>query len=369
MLPLGCSREPSATNDPPAGQTRAAPIGETAYTRLLEERSGSAVAPADLAGAASSAEQAIEARLEHLAEKIRPGAGWREVFADLRLEHPTDAAEVLATYRQEVERAAAFVARQDFVTLPPSLPDVVEGRNRLIRESFPLALYMGGSLAVTLSPGQEPAPAYLANHCRVCIPPLAVHEAYPGHHVAFYHSSIANAGLEPGQPVEIRTRPPLPFFHEGWGLYSELLMLDHGYYGGDPARELGAWRMLLLRALRARVDAMLHGGALDATGAATLYQERLLTGADAARAEVRRHLADPANKASYFVGLLQILELRRLAHEADPPLTLKEFHNRLLRRPGPIPEIARSEFGVELDGLGGFDFESGRMLTAVGRTG
>ena len=124
-------------------------------------------------------------------------------------------------------------------------------------------------------------------------------------------------------------------------------MLNLGYYEGNPEGELGAWRLLLLRALRTRVDVSLHTGLLDEEGAKTLYQERLLMDVNAAGAEIRRHLANPTNKASYFVGLLQILELRRRVFEAEPGMTLEQFHDRLLRRPGPLPSVGREEFGLE----------------------
>lgn len=54
-------------------------------------------------------------------------------------------------------------------------------------------------------------------------------------------------------------------------------------------------------------------------------------------------------KASYFVGLLQILalraELERRAGEKD--FDRRAFHDRLLEWPLPWPEIARRLFGVE----------------------
>jgi len=347
-LALACSDDQSAPGVAgPSGQRPAGPIGEDSYAELLLAESGSSVSTQRLAELAGKAEESFEAKLDQLASRIRPNTDWRELFADLRQDRPSDREETIAAYHSEIERAAAFVARHQIVTLPPSLPEVAEARNRVTRENFPLALYMDGSLGITVSPGPELDFEYLANHCYVCIPPLAVHEGYPGHHVAFYHSSIAQAGLELGQEVRIRTRPARPFFHEGWGLYSELLMLNLGYYEGNPEGELGAWRLLLLRALRTRVDVSLHTGLLDEEGAKTLYQERLLMDVNAAGAEIRRHLANPTNKASYFVGLLQILELRRRVFEAEPGMTLEQFHDRLLRRPGPLPSVGREEFGLE----------------------
>jgi uncharacterized protein (DUF885 family) len=109
--------------------------------------------------------------------------------------------------------------------------------------------------------------------------------------------------------------------------------------------------MLLLRATRARVDALLHAGELAVDEATADYQELLMMGPDAADTEVRRHLGRPTNKATYFVGLLQIQALRRRALAAQPGLELRVFHDRLLRQPRRLTAVAREEFGLELGAL------------------
>jgi hypothetical protein len=65
-------------------------------------------------------------------------------------------------------------------------------------------------------------------------------------------------------------------------------------------------------------------------------------------------------KASYFLGLEQILELRRQVAtqeswerwEPSNPLEnradLLHFHQRLLGAPAPLTEVARERFGIEL---------------------
>ncbi len=60
-------------------------------------------------------------------------------------------------------------------------------------------------------------------------------------------------------------------------------------------------------------------------------------------------------KASYYVGLLQILELRRRFRAANPELPPRRFHDRLLGPPAPIPSIARERFAVELGPPGDAD--------------
>ncbi len=99
---------------------------------------------------------------------------------------------------------------------------------------------------------------------------------------------------------------------------------------------------------RAEIDARLHGGGLTVTAAVERYRSELLLTPEAAAGEVRVHLAKPGVKASYFVGLLQILELRERLRAAGGELSERAFHDRLLGPPAPVPEIAERRFGVEL---------------------
>lgn len=350
LVAAGCAPEP--------GRREHGPVGLDAFESRLSAQAGTPAAAADLLTRSTAARLAFSERMNELAARLEPGAGWLEVFDRLRHDGPTEVDALLADYRGELDRAADFVERRDLVTLPEEELPVVELQNVALRSLFPLALYLDGKLAVTTSAGADADPSYLANHCSICIPPLAVHEGYPGHHVAFSLMGLRGktTGEAGSDPAVRERRPANRFLIEGWGLYAELLMLEQGYYD-DPARELGAWRMLLLRALRATVDVELHTRAITEEDAVATYVTELGMTRDAARTEVRRHLAEPTMKASYFAGLLQILELRRQVQEDTAAGSLRELHDRLLRAAGAQPtatlaELARTAFAVELDRLG-----------------
>ncbi len=284
----------------------------------------------------------IERHMDQLAQAVGEPDGWQPFFERLRRQAPADEAAVLAAYRAELTRAAEYARTLDLVSLPATEPEVLALENPSLRAHFPLALYHDGRFAVTTASADADDPAYLTNHCWVCIPPLAVHEGYPGHHVAF--ARMSDAAGEPPSVAELARYKP---FVEGWALYAEVLMLEHSYYV-DLERRLAAWRMILLRLVRAEIDAGLHGGGLEPAAAEEIYRQRLLLTPAAAAAEVRTHLAKPTVKASYFVGLLQILELREALRAGDPDLPPRAFHDRLLGPPAPIPRIARELFDIEL---------------------
>lgn len=350
-LALGCAPTP----DPVASTARAEPlpVGDGSYDEALSQMAGLPLSGRELARDAGQDMERLEAEAAEVARQIGDGtATWRELLADAVASHPEDAAAVLAAYRREIERSYAWLAERDLVTLPadgPSAVEVVEIQNPIFQRYFSLAMYLDGRLAVTARPAEggaesgNPKNPYLKNHCHICIPPLAVHEIFPGHHVAYRRAEQA----VPDEAERRLLNRRRPVYHEGWALYVEGLMLEQGYYE-DPLQRLGALRLIYLRSLRALIDPELHGGRLGRDEAEALYVRDGLLTAEAARAEVDRHLKDPGLKASYFLGARWIFSLRDRWLESNPEASLKIFHDRLLGKPEPLPEIARERFAVDL---------------------
>lgn len=302
------------------------------FRRNLTRYAGEVIDPAAVIGAASVVFGHLEIALTRASWQVDPdAAGWREVFDHLRRDAPASATEVLSWYRSELDHASSFVREADLAAVPETPIEVVEVKSSVFEETFPLALYLrGGTLGVITRAATDPA--YLGNHCRVCVAPLAVHEGVPGHHLAFSREGA----VDPAAPIN-------PVVHEGWALYAEVLMLEHGYWRDYPERELAALRMVAWRALRATIDAELHCGGLDRHAAEELYRSRLGMTADAATIELTRHLLAPGHKASYFVGASRILALRSVVG-ADR----RRFHDELLAHLGPMPEVANRVFNVDL---------------------
>ena len=341
-MAVGALEPVTAPTRPPAVEP-AMPVGAADYDLLLARLAGEPIDGGELERLALETSEHLERRLDDLAARLGD-ADWRRAFSRLRQDHAPDAAATLEAYRREIARQGDFLRRQPLVALPASGVEVVETGNPIFRRYFSLAMYLDGRLALTLAPppgepAAENAADYLRNHCRVCIPPLVAHEVWPGHHLAYSRAEVVPAG-----PERLAANRSHLVYHEGWALYAELMMIEAGYYDGDLEAQLGAWRMLELRAVRAFLDPALHRGDVTPEEAERIYRQRLGMSAAAARSEVARHLRDPGLKASYFVGLLQILELRR-QQEAATIDELRAFHDRLLGRPQTIPHLARQRFG------------------------
>lgn len=320
------------------------------FRERLRVETGRDPSPVEVFGLGRRIGDAVEARMDTLAAEIRSGArDWRPVFDALAAEHPATEEEVLALYRSELASAESFVREHRLTPLPGDPLRVEAVESPILRRVFPLALYVDpGRLGVVLRPPRAdgPAPEYLANHCTICVPPLAVHEGYPGHHVAY--GLAREAAGRPSDPSPSGNRANMTY-QEGWAQYAELLMLESGYWEGSPARELGALRLVLLRALRAEVDGALAAGEITSEEAEDRFVERIRMTPTAARAEVAGHLEDPGRKSSYLLGALQILSLREALGLAAEAPGLFEFHGELLKRPAPVPVLAEGSFGVVLD--------------------
>lgn len=315
-------------------------VGADAYRALLSAKAGVELDPRELSSLAEADGARLSAAMDALAGRIEPGSDWRGLFERLRADHPPDVEGILALYRAEVDRARELVERLGLLTLPEGRLEVVPTPAGPLERRYPFVAYIGNRLAVTVGEG-----ARLRDHCRACVPPLAVHETYPGHHAAFLLQHAGGGDPEPDALALARRHLKNPFFHEAWGQYAELLMLEQGHYEGRPAHELGAWRSLLFRVTRARLDPLLHLGAV--TPERAVEELSLFVDRETARVEVARHLDEPTVKAAYYVGLLQILELRETLRREDPELDLRAFHDRLASLALPIPDAARARFGVE----------------------
>jgi uncharacterized protein (DUF885 family) len=116
---------------------------------------------------------------------------------------------------------------------------------------------------------------------------------------------------------------------EGWGLYTEQLMHDTGYYSQEA--RLGQLAARLFRALRVVLDMRLQSGDLTYEQAVASAVEVAHLAESTARSEVARYTMEPTQPFAYLVGCL---ELERLRAESQQRLgeafELRRFHDRVL---------------------------------------
>jgi uncharacterized protein (DUF885 family) len=153
---------------------------------------------------------------------------------------------------------------------------------------------------------------------------IAYHEGLPGHHLQF---SIAQE-LD-GVPT-FRKYLTYTAYTEGWGLYSERLGKEVGFYQ-DPYSDYGRLEGDIWRAIRLVVDTGVHSQHWTRQQMVDYFHEHSAIAEPEVQAEVDRYVAWPSQALAYKIGQLKILELRDRAKKAlGDKFDLRAFHDQVL---------------------------------------
>jgi uncharacterized protein (DUF885 family) len=159
---------------------------------------------------------------------------------------------------------------------------------------------------------------------------LAYHEGIPGHHM---QRSIAQE-LE-GIP-EFQKYVSFTAYTEGWGLYTEELAKDMGFYE-DPYADFGRLAMELWRACRLVVDTGIHEKQWSREKAIAYLIENTPNPENDSVKAIERYIAMPGQATAYMIGKLKIMELRTSAQQAlGEKFDIRGFHDEILKD-GPVP--------------------------------
>lgn len=316
-------------------------IGKEQYDYILQHRWHlEADADAILARGRAAFEE-TEALAQEVAERIEPGKHWSEVYERLKDEHPP-ADGIKQAYQEAIDAAQAFVKEHGIVTLPEGERVVTVDTPPAMRRSSPFGTFQSvdpfgdgleGQLVLTpiedwMTPEQQAQ--RLRSHHDAWIPIIAVHEAYPGHHV--------DALKTRENPRLLRKVVREPIFSEGWGLFTEEMMYEAGFLTGDDVR-LTQLRNRLWRAARVILDVSLHTGRMTFEEAVDFLAERVRFERYAAELEVGMYTERPTYVLGYLIGMQEIMDIRKewieRFGEPSPP---SEFYDQLLTI-GALPPV------------------------------
>ena len=159
---------------------------------------------------------------------------------------------------------------------------------------------------------------------------LAYHEGVPGHH------------LQRAVQTELTGLPPFRRFGgftaytEGWGLYTEELGKDMGFYT-DPYSDFGRLGMELWRACRLVVDTGIHDKRWTREQAIQYLKDNTPNPDGDIEKAIERYIVYPGQATAYLIGKLKIMELRGRAQAAlGEKFDFRSFHDVVLET-GPVP--------------------------------
>jgi uncharacterized protein (DUF885 family) len=268
-------------------------------------------------------------------ERVKAQAGFKgtlqEFFVFMRTEpkfYFTTKEELLSAYRDIAKRADPQMMKL-FKTLPRTpygvlpVPAYAE-KSQTTAYYYPSAPDIG-------RPGYFFANTYaLETRPKWEMEALTLHEAVPGH-----HHQIALA-QEMGDLPEFRRHGGYTAFVEGWGLYSESLGEEMGFYA-DPYSKFGQLTYEMWRAVRLVVDTGMHALGWSRQQAIDFFKENAGKSEHDIVVEIDRYIVWPGQALAYKLGELKIKELRAYAEkELGAKFDIRLFHDEVLRN-GAVP--------------------------------
>jgi uncharacterized protein (DUF885 family) len=280
------------------------------------------------------------------AKKIDPTKTPAEVMKSLSNDHPA-AADLIPSAQRTVEAARQFLVDHKIVTIPSEVRPT-------ITETPVFARF--GSFASMDTPGAYETKATQAyyyitpvekdwdakhqeEHLRLYNPyvmaMINVHEVWPGHYLQFLYG--------PRFPTKTRRLIFCGTNAEGWAHYTEQMMVDQGFGGGDPKIRLAQLQEALLRDCRYVVGIKIHTQGMTVEDGAKIFVEKGLQEPANGFEESRRGAFNPTY-LYYTLGKLEIQKLRD-EYMQKKGATLQQFHDAFVAQGGlPIPLVRRILF-------------------------
>jgi uncharacterized protein (DUF885 family) len=267
-----------------------------------------------------------------------------KLFARVSADRAKTVEEFVEDYRKQVADVNAFLHAHDVVTLPDPLT--------LSTDRSP-GYFVGQSVGGVYAAGPYspdartlwflPTPPDAAtpeekdgffrdfnHHFNVMITP---HEILPGHYlqlkIAAHHPRKVRALFADGVYVE------------GWGTFSERLMLDLGW--GGPLDRLAHLKKQMENIARATVDVRVHTKDMPRAEVLRFVREDVLQDEQFASNMWTRAITTPTQITTYWLGYRQVTDLYQDVKKArGTSFRLKEFMDAMLAD-GPVPVTSYRE--------------------------
>ncbi len=343
----GAAPGPDGDRDPRIGPERFA-------RKLSLALSSAAAADAVLTRAEADLELVSEQIAELAAQIAGPGAARspevvRQVLDQLARDVPDNATilgfgrDALTALTQYVEDRQLVTVHHDPVEVIP-MPEIDRGVAVAYCDSpgplerAPLPTF----IAVSPTPSDWSADrvaSFYREYNRHMVHNLMVHEAMPGHYLQLQHSRRFS-----GSQTSIRAALRSGSFVEGWAVYAERIMAEQGYPGdGDPrAVRMQQLKMQLRTIINAILDARVHGHGMTEAEAMALMTGRGHQEESEAAGKWRRALLTSTQLSTYYVGYTEVSDLAAWMRQADPGLSDRDLHDRILAHGSPPARLLRT---------------------------
>ena len=333
----------ATANAPDTAGVERLPDGASFYAWALRLGTTTTRSPAEIHQTGLEQNQAIQARMDVLLRKqgMTQGTVGERVQAlnkDPRFLYPDDdagRAQLIAYLNDCIARIRPLMPQLSHLGLKADVmvkrvpPDIQDGA----------AL---GYMNFASLDGSRPAIYYVnlkttALWPKYQLPTLTAHEGIPGHtwqgaYLAEHHAEI---------PL-IVSLMGFNAFVEGWALYAEQLVDEHGLYANDPFGEIGYLQAQQFRACRLVADTGLHAMGWTREQSVAFLSQQTGKGREAMTSETDRYCVAPGQACGYKTGHNEILRLREKARAAlGPRFDLAAFDDAVVKTGGvPLTVLA-----------------------------
>jgi uncharacterized protein (DUF885 family) len=307
------------------------PDGDAWYKNNVAIRTTTDLTPAQIHEIGLSEVKRIRGEMDAIIESTGFEGSFHEFLHFLRTDpqfYHTSAEDLMREYRDISKRADPGLAKL-FGVLPRTPYGVIEVPDYSAK-STTTAYYQPGSMKAG-RPGYYFANTYaLETRPRWEMEALSLHEAVPGHHLQIaLQQELENVPW-------FRQSPSYTAFSEGWGLYSESLGEEMGFYK-DPYSKFGQLTYEMWRAIRLVVDTGMHYLGWSRQQAIDFFKENAGKSEHDIVVEIDRYIVWPGQALAYKIGELKFKELRAYAEEAlGEDFDIRAFHDEVLGK-GAVP--------------------------------
>ena len=319
----------------PAARTtiamREMPNGEAWYAYNVKLRTTTDLTPEQIHEIGLSEVKRIRGEMEDIIESTGFEGSFDDFLVFLRTDpqfyHETKE-DLLREYRDIAKRADPELMKL-FGKLPRTPYGVIPIPS-YAEKSQTTAYYQRGSVEAG-RPGNFYANTYaLDTRPRWEMEALTLHEAVPGHHL-----QLALQDELEDMPW-FRRVGGYTAFVEGWGLYSESLGVEMGFYQ-DPYSKFGQLTYEMWRAIRLVVDTGMHHLGWSRQQAIDYFMKNAAKQEHDVIVEIDRYIVWPGQALAYKIGELKIKELRAWAtDELGEDFDIRAFHDEVLGK-GAVP--------------------------------
>jgi uncharacterized protein (DUF885 family) len=320
-------------------------IGARLWEAKLWHALDSDLTAAELHTRAEAALDRLSEEIAEVAAELTGGGSVREALDLLAADRPDDTT-IVGKAVAALAATTDFVRTQDLVTLVGDPCEIVEMPEfaRGVAVAYcdapgPLEpATVPTFFAISPTPSDwspERVESFYREYNDHMLHGLTVHEAMPGHHVQLSHARRFRGSSR------VRAVCRSGSFVEGWAVYAEELMAEHGY-GGLPVR-LHQLKMQLRMTINAVLDRLVHCAELSEVDGMALMRDRGFQEEGEAAGKWRRAQLTSAQLSTYFVGYTEVSAIAALRPQGT---TLRAWHDAMLAHGSPSPRHLASLLGV-----------------------